>query len=119
MTFSGAGEAPPSARAGELTSRSTPPLPLTAELVRQLSGLVSGSPCLRRPRRFALGTRPATCRTGSAALPPLLLPEKDEPFPRRGFSFDIFIQVLEISLEIEYNIQWRNKNPYQKFGSLL
>ena len=69
QSFSGAGEAPPSsfakatedksARAGELTSRSTPPLPLTAELVRHLSGLVSGSPCLRRPRRFALGTRPA------------------------------------------------------------
>ena len=49
----GRGEAPPSARAGELTSRSTPPLPLTAELVRQLSCLVSGSPCLRRAGRFA------------------------------------------------------------------
>jgi len=83
ILFPGTGEAPPSARAGELTSRSTPPLPLTAELVRQLSGLVSGSPCLRRAGRFAPAPRPATCRTGSAALPPLLRSEKSEAF-RRG-----------------------------------
>jgi len=66
--FSGTGEAPPSARAGELTSRSTPPLPLTAELVRHLSYLVSVSPSLRRPRRFANPQKGPTLRPRASGL---------------------------------------------------
>ena len=70
-----------------------------------------------RGRRAATFWGGAPCRSGGRDGEGRSAPSDSHDKANR-ISFVIFIQVLEISLEIEYNIQWRNKNSYQKFGSL-
>jgi len=79
----------PSGRTGELTFSVNSASALRGKIFNFADvalSLRAGS--LRRPRRFALGTRPATCRTGSAALPPLLHSEKSESLPEIRFFFE-------------------------------